>query len=109
MSTGDLVGDPDLVIREISYEHGSIPPIGAGPRAIPVVPQRFRQVRHTSKPGDRQYVRAAWRRFCGFRDFDCPGLMFDRGRAVELTPRRELLELVPAPDAPAKPATSEAA
>jgi hypothetical protein len=104
--TDELVGDPDLV-REISYERGVIPPIGAGPRATPVVRKRFRQIRYLA-PGDREYTESL-ASVLRLPRFNGPGMMFDRGRVVETAPRRELLELIPAPDASAQPANIEAA
>lgn len=104
--TGDLVGDPDLV-RELSYERGVIPPAGGvGSRPVPVVRKRFRQVRYL-EAGDRVHFEPLGS-LLRLPRFDAPGMLFDRGKTTDVAPRRELLELIPAPDAAAKPATSEA-
>ena len=104
--TGELVGDPDLV-RELSHERGIIPPAsGVGSRPVPVVRKRFRQVRYL-EAGDRVHFEPLGS-LLRLPRFDAPGMLFDRGKTTDVAPRRELLELIPAPDAAAKPATSEA-
>ena len=72
-----------------------------------MVRKRFRQIRYLA-PGDREYTEPLGS-VLRLPRFDAPGLLFDRGRVVETAPRRELLELIPAPDAPAQPANIEAA
>ncbi|UPT88634.1 hypothetical protein HAP41_0000006010 [Bradyrhizobium barranii subsp. apii] len=103
---GELVGDPDLVV-ERSYERGIIPAIGASLRHTPVVRKRFKQITYREQ-GDREYA-VPLASVLKLPRFDAPGMLFDHGRAVEPAQRRELVELIPAPDAPAKPADSEAA
>lgn len=101
-SSGELVGDPDDV-RQLSYERGVIP---GAQRNIPVIRKRFRQTRYL-EPGEREHADPLGS-ILRLPRFDSPELLFDRGRAIEPSSRRELVELIPAPDAPAKPA-SEAA
>ncbi|MBR0907022.1 hypothetical protein [Bradyrhizobium liaoningense] len=100
-SSGDLVGDQDAV-RELSYERGVIP---GAQRNIPVLRKRFRQIRYL-EPGDREHAEPL-SSVLRLPRFDAPGLLFDRGRVVETSPRRELLELMP--ESIAKTAANEAA
>jgi hypothetical protein len=102
--SGEIVGDPDGVV-ERSYERGFIP--GGSGRNIPVIRQRFKQIRYLES-GDRERVES-FVSALRLPRFDGPGMLFDRGRAVESAPRRELVELIPAPDAPAQPASTKAA
>jgi hypothetical protein len=104
--SGEIVGDPDSVV-ERSYEFGFIPGTEVSRRNIPVIRRRFRQIRYLAQ-GDREWA-APLASLLRLPRFDAPGMLFDRGQAVEPAPRRELIELIPAPDAPAKPATNEAA
>ena len=101
--SGEIVGDPDGVV-ERSYEHGFI----ASPmRNIPVVRRRFRQTTYL-EAGPREWVEPLGS-VLRLPRLDGPGMLFDRGRVIEPSSRRELVELTLAPNAPAKPATSEAA
>jgi hypothetical protein len=104
--TGELVGDPDVVV-ERSYERGIIRGTGVSLANIPVVRKRFKQVRYLAR-GDREYadpLGSALR----LPRFDAPGMLFDHGHKAEPAARHELIELIPAADAPARPAASEAA
>jgi hypothetical protein len=105
--TGELVSNPDDVVDR-DYARGYIPGTGVSRNPTPVIRKRFRQIRYLAA-GDREHFEplgSAMR----LPRFDGPGMTFDRGRAVESAPRRELIELTPATDAPAKPsAVSEAA
>ena len=102
-SNGGLISDQDAVV-ERSRDRGYIPS-----RRTPthVVRKRFKQVRYLA-PGDRKYFEPLIS-VMRLPRFDGPGMMFDRGQAVEepRAPRQELMELIPAADAPAKPAASE--
>ena len=105
--SGEIVGDPDGVV-ERSYERGFIPPAGGvSSRTVPVVRKRFRQVRYL-EAGPREWVEPLGS-VLRLPNFNAPGLLFDRNRVIEPSSRRELVELTLAPNAPAKPATSEAA
>ncbi|MGO4513250.1 hypothetical protein AB4Z51_40380 [Bradyrhizobium sp. 2TAF36] len=101
--SGEIVGDPDDVV-EHSYERGLI---RSPMRNVPVVRRRFRQITYLEQ-GDREWAESLGS-VLRLPRFDGPGLLFDRGHAVEPTPRRELVELVPAHGAPAKPVNNEAA
>lgn len=104
-SSGELVSDPDAVV-ERSYERGFIPGTEVSRHPTHVVRKRFRQIRYL-EPGDREHVEPL-ASVLRLPNFGAPGMCFDRGRAVEPAQRRELVELIPAPDAPAKPAIVEA-
>jgi hypothetical protein len=104
-SSGELVGDPDLV-RALSYERGVIPAIGASLRNTPVIRKRFKQVRYLER-GDREYAEPL-ADVLRLPRFDGPGILFDHGHALEATPRRELVELIPDSSAAAKPVTEAA-
>ena len=101
--SGEIVGDPDGVVEQ-SYERGFIP---GGGRNIPVVRQRFKQIRYLA-PDDREWTEPL-ASVLRLPNFSGTGMLFDRGRVMEPAARRELVELTLAPDAPAKPSTSEAA
>jgi hypothetical protein len=105
-SNGELISDQDAVV-ERSRDRGYIP--GSEVRRTPthVVRKRFKQVRYLA-PGDREYFEPLIS-VMRLPRFDGPGMMFDRGQVVEepRAPRQELMELIPAADAPAKPAASE--
>ncbi|MCK1679545.1 hypothetical protein IVA87_08735 [Bradyrhizobium sp. 147] len=105
-SSGELVNDQDAVI-ETADGRGKIPGGMVNRHPTFVVRRRFKQVRYL-EPGDRQHLEplsAALR----LPRFDGPTMLFDRGRAVKPAERRELLELVPADDAPAESVESVAA
>jgi hypothetical protein len=105
-SNGELISDQDAVV-ERSRDRGYIP--GSEVRRTPthVVRKRFKQVRYLA-PGDREYFEPLIS-LMRLPNFNRPGMMFDRGRVVEepRAARRELVELTPVSDAPAKPAASE--
>lgn len=90
--TGELVGDQDAV-RAHSYERGIIPAIGVSLNSTPVVRQRFRQITYR-EAGEREWVEPL-ASVLRLPRFDAPGMLFDHGHAVEPTPRRELVELIP--------------
>jgi hypothetical protein len=94
----------DAEAVEQSYERGLI---RSPMRNVPVVRRRFRQITYLEQ-GDREWAESLGS-VLRLPRFDGPGLLFDRGHAVEPTPRRELVELVPAHGAPAKPVNNEAA
>jgi hypothetical protein len=101
-SSGELVGDPDSVI-EREYAKGIIlSPM----RNIPVERRRFRQVSYL-EAGAFEWIKPLGE-VLRLPNFNAPGMMFDRGQRVEPSQRRELVELIPAPDAPAKPVTEAA-
>jgi hypothetical protein len=101
--TEQLVNDQDAVV-EGSDERGFIPASAHGLSNHPVVRRPFRQVRYL-KPSDREYADPL-RSVLRLPRFDAPGMLFDFGHKTEPTQRRELVELIPVPDAPAKPAKS---
>ena len=104
-SGGDLVSNPDDV-RELSYERGIIPATGYSSRNTPVVRKRFRKIRYLEQ-GEREWAEPL-ASVLRLPRFDAPGRLFDFGRAVEPAERRELIELLPADGAPARPASVEA-
>jgi hypothetical protein len=99
--TGSLVGDQDAVV-ERSYESGFIPATEHSLTNKPVVRKRFRQIRYL-EAGHREYADPL-ASVLRLPRFDAPGLLFDWGHKAEPAPRQELMELIPVPDAPAKPA-----
>jgi len=107
-SNGGLISDQDAVV-ERSRDRGFIPSTKVKRTPTHVVRKRFKQVRYLA-PGDREHFEPLIS-VMRLPRFDGPGMMFDRGLAVEETipARQELVELIPAPDAPAKPAASEVA
>jgi hypothetical protein len=98
--TEALVGDQDAVV-ERSYERG------ISPAGHPVVRKRFRQLRYLAA-GHREYADPL-SSVLRLPRFDAPGMLFDYGHKSEPAPREELMELIPVPDAPSKPAASEVA
>ena len=98
--TGELVGDPDVVV-ERSYERGFIPGTAVSRNPTQVIRKRFKQIRSLAR-ADREWV-APLASVLRLPSFNGPGMMFDHGHAMELAARRELIELTPAADAPAKP------
>jgi hypothetical protein len=70
--------------------------------ATPVVRRRFRQTTYLAQ-ADREYAEPL-ALVLRLPRFDGPGMMFDRGHKWEPAPRRELVELTTADDAPAIPA-----
>jgi hypothetical protein len=103
-SNGGLISDQDAVV-ERSRDRGFIPSTKVKRTPTHVVRKRFKQVRYLA-PGDREYFEPLIS-VMRLPRFDGPGMMFDRGLAVEeiIPARQELVELIPAPDVPAKPAT----
>ena len=102
-STGALVGDQDCVV-ELSNGRGTIPATEHSLTNKPVVRKRFRQVRYLAA-GHREYADPLGS-VLRLPRFDAPGTIFDQGRKAEPARRKELMELIPVPDAPAKPARS---
>jgi hypothetical protein len=102
--TGQLIQDQDAVL-ERTYERGSIRASGISLANRPVIRRRFRQIRYLA-PGDREYADPLGS-VLRLPRFDAPGMFFDHGQKAEPAPRQELMELIPAADAPAKPAASE--
>ena len=107
-SNGGLISDQDAVV-ERSRDRGFIPSTKVKRTPTHVVRKRFKQVRYLA-PGDREYFEPLIS-VMRLPRFDGPGMMFDFGQVVEESraPRRELVELTPVSDAPAKPAASEVA
>ena len=101
--TGALVGDQDCVV-ELSNGRGTIPATEHSLTNKPVVRKRFRQVRYLAA-GHREYADALGS-VLRLPRFDAPGMLFDYGHKAEPARRKELMELIPVPDAPAKPARS---
>jgi hypothetical protein len=102
--TGALVGDQDCVV-ERSNGRGFIPANNAISLSNnPVVRKRFKQIRYL-KPSDREYADPL-ASVLRLPRYDGPGMLFDFGHKKEPAQRRELVELIPVPDAPAKPAKS---
>jgi hypothetical protein len=104
--TGELVSNPDDVV-ERAYERGFIPGIGVSRNPTPVIRKRFRQIRYLAC-AEREWVEPL-ATVLRLPRFDGPGVLFDRGHPMDPAPRQELIELIPAPDAPAKLANGEAA
>ncbi|WP_456637146.1 hypothetical protein [Bradyrhizobium sp. USDA 10063] len=108
-ATGELVSDQDAVV-ERDYFHGRIPAIPGNHvsnHPTHVVRKRFRQLTYL-EADEREYFNPLTDALRLPR-FDGPGMLFDRGRAVEPAQRRELIELLPVDGAPAQPAAAEAA
>jgi hypothetical protein len=98
--TGALVGDQDCVV-ERSNGHGFIPANNAiSLSSNPVIRRRFKKVRYL-KPSDREYA-DPFASVLRLPRCDGPGLLFDFGQKMEPAQRRELVELVPLFDTPAK-------
>ena len=102
-TTGQLVGDQDSVV-ELSNGRGTIPATEHSLTNKPVIRKQFRQIRYL-KPIDRAYADPLGS-VLRLPRFDAPGMLFDLGHKVEPARRKELMELIPVPDAPGKPAKS---
>ena len=105
-STGGLISDQDAVV-ERSRERGYIPSTKVKRTPTHVVRKRFKQVRYLA-PGDREYFEPLIS-VLRLPRYDGPGMLFDFGHKTEPAQRRELVELIPVPDVPTKPAASEVA
>jgi hypothetical protein len=101
--TKELVNDQDAVI-ELSNGRGTIPATEHSLTNKPVVRKRFKQVRYL-KASDREYADPL-ASVLRLPRFDAPGMLFDWGHRAEPAQRRELVELIPVDDAPAKPASA---
>jgi hypothetical protein len=101
--TGQLAGDQDAVIA-LANGRGIIPATEHSLTNKPVVRKKYRQVRYLAA-GHREYVDPL-ASILRLPRFDQPGTLYDRGNRLEPARRKELMELIPVPDAPAKPAKS---
>ena len=90
---------------ELSNGRGTIPANNAiSLTSNPVIRKRFRQVRYL-KPSGREFADPL-ASVLRLPRYDGPGMLFDFGNKTEPAQRRELMELIPVPDASAKPARS---
>ena len=96
-----LVHDQDCVV-ELSNGRGTIPATEHSLTNKHVIRRRFRQVRYLAA-GHREYADPLGS-VLRLPRFDGPGLLFDFGNKTKPARRKELMELIPIPDAPAKPA-----
>jgi hypothetical protein len=88
----EIVSDPSVIVeREPGV--GFIPPTTRGLHPTHVQRRKFRQIRYL-EAGAREYLISLGEALKLPR-FDGPGMLFDRGRAVEPAERRELLQIVP--------------